>query len=92
MSHHCHATACTVPVPPEMFMCRRHWFTVPKLMRDRIWRAYRAGQCDDMNPSSDYCIAAKDAVIAVAKKEGVEPDVRLYDMFIEAKASGKEEK
>lgn len=82
MAHHCHATGCSEEVPPEMWGCRRHWFMVPKPIRDRIWRFYRIGQCDDMNPSDNYCLAAKDAVIAVAKKEGKIPDTRLYDAFL----------
>ena len=28
MKHTCHAKGCPVPVPPEMLMCRRHWFAV----------------------------------------------------------------
>ena len=80
--HHCHATNCRVPVPPEVWGCRRHWFMVPKVIRERIWNAYRSGQCDDMNPSMAYCSAARDAVIAVAEKEGIVPDTMLYDMFL----------
>lgn len=83
MSHHCHATGCRVSVPPVMWGCRRHWFMVPKLIRDRIWRAYRAGQCDDWNPSREYCEAAKAAVTAVANREGITPDTSLYDMFLQ---------
>jgi len=55
---------------------------VPKAIRTRIWAAYRPGQCDDMNPSRAYCLAARDAVLAVAAQEGREPDVRLYDAFL----------
>jgi hypothetical protein len=65
-----------------MFMCKPHWFLVPRAMRSRIWEAYRAGQCDDMNPSLEYCQAAKEAVIAVATREGREPDTKLYDLII----------
>lgn len=79
----CHATKCNVRVPPEMWGCRKHWFMVPKVIRDRIWVTYRHGQCDDMRPSKAYCMAARDAVIAVAEKEGIEPDTRLYDRFLE---------
>ena len=82
MAHSCHATDCRVAVPPEMWGCRRHWFMVPKPIRDRIWRSYRAGQCDDMTPSLEYCMAAKDAVIAVATKENLKPDTRIYDLFL----------
>lgn len=82
MSHRCHATGCTTPVPAVMFMCKSHWFLVPKPMRDRIWKTYREGQCDDMNPSDAYCEAAKAAVIAVAEREGRTPDTALYDLFL----------
>jgi hypothetical protein len=69
-----------------MLMCRRHWFTVPQTLRNRVWATYRNGQCDDRNPSAAYCEAAKAAVITVAKVEGREvddrtPEVALYDMF-----------
>lgn len=79
MAHHCHATNCKVNVPPEMFMCRKHWFSLPKRLRDRIWNTYRLGQCDDMNPSKEYCIAAKECVIFIAHKENITPDTLLYD-------------
>jgi hypothetical protein len=63
-------------------MCRPHWFSLPKALRDRIWRHYRVGQCDDMNPSRGYCNVAKECVIYIANREGVEPDTRLYDIFL----------
>lgn len=81
MSHHCHATNGNVSVPPEMFMCKRHWFMLPKLMRDEIWRTYRAGQCDDWNISNQYADAARKAVIYIANKEGVTPGISVYDML-----------
>lgn len=79
--HTCHATDCNVRVPPEMFMCKRHWFSLPKKMRDAIWSSYRSGQCDDWQISKDYSKAAKDAVAFIAKKEGKEPDIRIYDLL-----------
>lgn len=82
MSHTCHATGCKASVPPEMWGCKRHWFMVPKKIRDRVWATYRVGQCDDMSPSREYCLAARDAVIAVAQREGLEPDTKLYDFFL----------
>lgn len=82
MSHHCHATACIQDVPPEMLMCRRHWYMVPTPLRRAVWATYRPGQCDDLTPSRAYCEAAKAAVVAVAQKEGVVPDVQLYDHFL----------
>lgn len=67
--HHCHARRCTVPVPPEMLMCRRHWFMVPKKLRDAVWATYRPGQCDDKQPSEAWHKAADAAILAVAQKE-----------------------
>lgn len=50
-------------------MCRRHWFMVPKLMRDRIWATYRPGQEADKKPSEEYIEAARECVRLVAAKE-----------------------
>lgn len=82
MAHKCHATGCTENVKPAMWGCRRHWFMVPKRIRDRVWSTYRAGQEDDWKPSRSYLLAARAAVVSVAEKEGVEPDTRLYDSFL----------
>lgn len=60
--HTCHATGCTAHVPPKMFMCRSHWYALPKAMRDRIWETYTPGQERRMDPSAEYLDAAMDAV------------------------------
>lgn len=59
--HLCHRPGCTVPVPPKMFACRAHWFSLPKPIRDSIWSAYRPGQERDKDPSDVYLAAALDA-------------------------------
>lgn len=82
MSHHCHATDCERQVPPEMFMCKKHWFRLPREFRRKIWATYRVGQCDDKQPSREYCEAAKLCVNFLAEKEGKTPDVQLYDFFL----------
>lgn len=82
MPHTCHATACEVAVPPAMWGCRRHWYMVPKPIRDRVWKHYRAGQEEDWKPTWAYLVAAREAVIAVAEKEGLEPDTKVYDVFM----------
>lgn len=81
MAHTCHATGCDVPVPPVMFMCKRHWFSLPKQMRDEVWRTYRLGQCDDWQISQEYSNAAKAAVTYIAKQEGIKPDLSVYEML-----------
>lgn len=70
MSHTCHAYACNANVPPRMFMCKPHWFSLPKALRDDLWETYRPGQERDLSPSHDYCVIAARCVRFVAKKEG----------------------
>lgn len=70
MTHTCHAEGCNVPVPPNLFMCRKHWFTVPLKLRSDVWRNYRRGQEVDKQPSDAYMAAARAAIESVAQKEG----------------------
>lgn len=88
MTHHCHATQCKVKVPPEMFMCKRHWFMLPKSMRDEIWRTYRPGQCDDWKISKSYAEIAIKCVTFIAEREGVKPDIRIYEMLKPTEING----
>jgi len=44
VSHTCHAMGCELEVPRSMFMCRKHWFMIPKDMRDMVWALYQPGQ------------------------------------------------
>ena len=37
-----------------MFMCKPHWFKLPKHLRDKIWNAYVPGQEATMTPSDEY--------------------------------------
>jgi hypothetical protein len=57
-------------VPPEMLMCKVHWFKVPAVIRERVWQTYRTGQCDDKNPSVEWMAAADAAIGFIAKLEG----------------------
>ena len=86
MGHSCHAHACNVMVPPAMFMCRRHWFMVPKPLRDAIWATYRRGQETDKNPSDPYLKNASEAVKMVAAKEGITLEHTSYDGWLEARS------
>lgn len=81
-AHHCHATDCNRSVKPEYLMCGQHWRMVPVMHQIAVLKTYRVGQCDDFNPTLEYCEAAKGAVVAVAEREGKTPDTRLYDMLI----------
>lgn len=88
MAHHCHAIQCERTVPPAMFMCRDHWYMVPKRLRGRIWKHYRPGQEDDWEITRKYADAAKLAIKAVAAKEGIEVtgeemELVLYDFMVD---------
>ena len=68
--HHCHARGCTVKVPPKMFMCRKHWFSLPKAMRDRVWATYTPGQENGSAMiQDDYFRATDEAIKWIAVKE-----------------------
>lgn len=58
--HHCHWPGCDQQVPPAMWGCKRHWFMLPKSLRDRIWDTYEPGQEKTMNPSDEYLEVARE--------------------------------
>ena len=74
--HTCHASGCSRPVPPRMFMCKAHWFALPLPMRKAIWLTYREGQEITKDPSAAYLHNAKMAVDWLveheAKKRGID--------------------
>jgi hypothetical protein len=77
MRHTCHAHCCDVAVPPKLLMCKRHWYMVPKDLRDAVWLTYRPGQEIDKSPTMEYLETAHEAINAVAVKEGHEPPFRV---------------
>lgn len=52
--HHCHWPGCTQQVPPAKWGCLKHWFMLPKYLRDQIWEAFRPGQEKNFSPSRKY--------------------------------------
>lgn len=70
-NHYCHAWQCITPVPRRMFMCRVHWYMVPKSLRDQIWKHYREGQEEDpILVTEKYLKVTRKAIQKVAKQEG----------------------
>lgn len=69
--HSCHWPGCINQVPPAMWGCRRHWYMLPKYLRDKIWSAYRPGQEDDMHPDSSYLDAANEVQEWITKYKEV---------------------
>jgi hypothetical protein len=43
MSHQCPGPECTAEIPATMLACRRHWYQVPKVIRDAVWWAWDGG-------------------------------------------------
>lgn len=61
-NHTCHWLGCREQVPPAMWGCSRHWFKLPKEIRDKIWAAYNIGQETDMSlVTREYLAAAQEA-------------------------------
>lgn len=54
MKHICHWPTCESSVPPKMWGCRKHWFMLPKAIRDAIWLTYKPGQEITKTPSENY--------------------------------------
>jgi len=58
--HTCHCPGGTLQVPPAMWGCRRHWFTLPATLRQKIWSEYQPGQETIGRPSKEYIEVAKE--------------------------------
>lgn len=43
LTHECSAPACAEQVPPDMLMCPRHWYQVPRPLRRAVWIAWNRG-------------------------------------------------
>lgn len=54
MTHFCHWPGCENQVPPEHWGCKKHWFELPKRIRDKLWRTYRAEQGAGETPGNEY--------------------------------------
>jgi hypothetical protein len=71
VAHTCHAHGCAVAVPPKMFMCRTHWFKLPKGMRTAIWAEYVPGQEVTKTPSAAYLVVANMAINWLREQERI---------------------
>jgi hypothetical protein len=61
-----HAYRCPIPrcddlIDPSRLMCRRHWYRVPKQLRDQVWATWRSGHG---NHSSEHQDAVRMAIAA----------------------------
>ena len=53
-AHTCHWPDCKTPVPPKLWGCRAHWYSLPRSLRDEIWLHYAPGQEINGTPSEAY--------------------------------------
>lgn len=67
--HQCHWPGCPLQVPPAKWGCRAHWYALPKALRDKIWRAYRPGQENNVSlVSASYVAVAREVQEWIAQK------------------------
>lgn len=57
MSHPCAVPGCGVGIPQEFLMCGRHWLSLPKGLREAVWRTYRAGASEEYLAAQEKAIA-----------------------------------
>lgn len=68
-SHQCHWPDCETQVPPAMWGCKTHWFTLPLRLRNEVWAAYRAGQEETMTPSREYVAVAREVQAWIERRK-----------------------
>lgn len=73
--HHCHWPDCQAHVPPAMWGCKKHWFMLPKELRDRVWAAYEPGQEITGRPSRAYVAVAREVQEWIAANHKPEPSL-----------------
>jgi hypothetical protein len=70
-----------------MWGCKDHWFRLPKVIRDRIWLTYKAGQEVTKTPSPRYLVAARAAQlwIKLSDEYGDKLATEQFNKIIEEK-------
>lgn len=58
VKHTCHWPGCAAEVPPKLWGCGKHWYRLPKVLRDEVWRTYVPGQEITKTPSAEYLAVA----------------------------------
>lgn len=68
MRHSCHWPGCPRFVPPAKWGCTKHWFALPKGLRDELFKHYVPGQEITKTPSSEYLEAAREVQRWIAEQ------------------------
>lgn len=64
----CPIDGCTAGRRSNQLMCKRHWYRVPKEIRDRVWSTARRMWADDDGGESEWQEARGEAITAVEAK------------------------
>ena len=68
--HQCPVGGCQQDVRADRLMCRPHWYTVPKPLRDIVWATWRSGEAAS---SIEHMAAIRVAIAAVDEVEHLVP-------------------
>jgi hypothetical protein len=71
--HECHWPGCNKQVPPAMWGCKKHWFLLPRDLRNKVWHTYRPGQEITLTPSKEYVAVAREVQDWIRRSEGRDP-------------------
>jgi len=71
MKHLCHWPGCKAEVPPRLWGCKKHWYQLPKVIRENIMLHYRPGQEIDKKPSKEYLEVVRNVRQWIGKDEKV---------------------
>src|SRR5688572_9678570 len=82
MIHLCHAHGCSEQVPARLFMCSKHWHSVPKNLQDAIWREYRSGQETDKQPSARYLAVQQLAIMHAVFRPNSEQAAQIAARYL----------
>lgn len=69
--HACHwPSGCTTQVKPNMWGCSKHWFLLPRHLRNKVYATYRPGQeIDNRSPSMQYIRVLEEIRVWVKENE-----------------------
>jgi len=68
----CPIPGCGRQIDPSRLMCRRHWYTVPKELRDQVWATWRSGQAAFSREHRD-AVSRAIAVVRAAAGQARDP-------------------
>lgn len=55
-THECPAPGCEERCPFDRLACRQHWYSIPKKLRDALWRAWQVGTVAEHAEARDACV------------------------------------